>query len=163
MAHTCNICKKEFKTSQGYGNHIKSLAHKLCILKQEKSNDNKNLNSNLLYDLSSNEDIEILNSDLSYNSSNNEELISDINENNYMDEDNYMDENNSNYIDENDYNYELDSFFAEPRLLNNAYIDFMNVIDKYNVSNRAGDAFLKVFKKYSLWNPNPLPKSTNAA
>ncbi|CAG8700474.1 38379_t:CDS:2 [Gigaspora margarita] len=38
----------------------------------------------------------------------------------------------------------------------------MNVVDKYNISNKAGDAFLKVFKKYSSLDQNLLPKSTSA-
>ncbi|CAG8804591.1 18445_t:CDS:1 [Racocetra persica] len=163
MAYICKICKKEFKTSQGYRNHIKSLEHKLKPLNDIMNNytsrqiqfNNEQKNFIEIYSIS-NEESKNSNLDLliysSSNSSNriiitnNEELVSDINKRNSINEDNY------NYMNESSDNYELDSSFKisnESKLLNNAFIDFMNVVDKYNISNKAGDAFLKVFRKYS--------------
>ncbi|CAG8811653.1 13317_t:CDS:2, partial [Racocetra persica] len=63
----------------------------------------------------------------------NKELVSDINKNNSINKDNI------NYMNENSDNYELDSSFRisnESKLLNNTFIDFMNVVDKYNISNK---------------------------
>ncbi|CAG8512873.1 15351_t:CDS:2 [Cetraspora pellucida] len=136
MAHICKICKKEFKTSQGYGNHIKSLEHKLKPLNDITNNytsrqiqfNNEQKNFMEIYS-TSNEENKNSNLDLSiYSSSNssngiiitdNEELVSNINKN------------------------------------------FINVVDKYNISNKAGDAFLKVFKKYSSWNLVSTYNNTN--
>ncbi|CAG8768695.1 16405_t:CDS:2, partial [Dentiscutata erythropus] len=94
-----------------------------------------------------------------------EELKSNSSKN-YTDEENYIytDEDNYNCINEDDSNYEELIFEISNKLKipNNAFIDFMNVVDKYNISNKAGDAFLKVFKKYSSLDQNLLPKSTSA-
>ncbi|RIB04991.1 hypothetical protein C2G38_635935 [Gigaspora rosea] len=185
MTLTCKPCKKEFKTSQGYGNHIKSLAHKLNPL-HEISNNNllsnnnhipkqiqfNNEQENFMDIYSTSNENECSNSDSLHNSLSNERITTDDEElksnssKNYTDEDNYnyANEDNYNCINEDDSNYEelISEIPNELKIPNNAFIDFMNVVDKYNISNKAGDAFLKVFKKYSSLDQNLLPKSTSA-
>ncbi|CAG8806228.1 5686_t:CDS:2, partial [Gigaspora rosea] len=153
MTLTCKPCKKEFKTSQGYGNHIKSLAHKLNPL-HEISNNNllsnnnhipkqiqfNNEQENFMDIYSTSNENECSNSDSLHNSLSNERITTD-------------DEELKKLISE---------IPNELKIPNNAFIDFMNVVDKYNISNKAGDAFLKVFKKYSSLDQNLLPKSTSA-
>ncbi|CAG8809213.1 6613_t:CDS:1, partial [Gigaspora margarita] len=70
---------------------------------------------------------------------------------------------NYNCIDEDDSNYKelISEISNKLKLPNNAFIDFMNIVDKYNIGNKVRDAFLKVFKTNSLLDQNLLPKSTS--
>src|SRR5690348_12562760 len=45
---------------------------------------------------------------------------------------------------------------------NDAYREFMEIINKYHLSNSAGDAFINFFNKFSNWDISPLPPTTKA-
>jgi hypothetical protein len=46
---------------------------------------------------------------------------------------------------------------------NEAYKGFVNIIEKYGLSNKAGDAIIRWFNKEAFRTDNPLPKSSQSA
>ncbi|RIB00734.1 hypothetical protein C2G38_2233186 [Gigaspora rosea] len=61
--------------------------------------------------------------------------------------------------------HQMDNDLYHPRTVkypNDAYREFMKIINKYQLSNSASDAFITFFNKFSNLDISPLPPSTNA-
>jgi hypothetical protein len=173
MSFKCQFCERYCSSRQGYSQHMK-----MCFKANDMSLDNndfqqikelqrENLQSDLECETINISSISEYTTNISFNTILNEEgnerFLSDQLQNYSFNSEESPKE--SEVSDEEEESIESEKL-EEPKksedLPNDAYSDLMKLVIKHNLNNKAGNAIIKFFNKYSNLSISPLPKNIEA-
>jgi hypothetical protein len=155
IAHHCSTCNITFAHSQSLSNHIKSKKHTLNSL--ELYFQKQHLQNDTCIEIKSNKELIEVDNYVRANRQCLDDSLTDSDSEDNTIEDlmpaDLFDISIHNELDGNNCN----NHQIFPNLV---YKDFMNIVDKYNLSDTTGNAIIKFFKEHSFREDNLLPSST---